>query len=579
MSRVKLFALTPLPVIGALFLFDLVLHPQAYLPSGAEVSNSATANDIFHPDLKFVSGSPISSPPVTFVEDDAAAADLDEEGAQSLTEGGVKDLSVEEVQESLRNINLSDHLGARVSWPFIRSSRFCSIPLGQKSDGDSAYLPVESPSGFWFAFEATGIVEDGSWRKLDRALKTQTGWIEGTLEGVMSLAPVGPTWNDVKTIPYLVDMKMTFSPGSAASSQDEETAQENIQMPTKQDPVEPATDQLIEVSDLESDKKKDVESDFQIEHVSEKERKSTLAAGPGFAWSLRHTLYENDEWVLEDREYDLLANWGKEIAGKYRTFDDEENCQKIIAEYVALLGPDLARRTGILFNDEKGLPLYRWPPLLQQLDAKQSRSESASRRPHPKIAKYRKWRKDRSEPAVIRKREDPVQSNMRDRTSPQELVFEFLMRGGERFSELIVESVGGSQSVIIPLEEDRVIPSAEPLWSALATAAALDESPHKIITFRRDEFRLADVRGRFGKADKMVPGVYPRLPDLSGESLSTRDLRDPTPSIVWHEYQGIRVARTDPEEESGQYRSNSVLVQVDLAKWKRLRKKRLARGR
>ncbi|MCG3199402.1 MAG: hypothetical protein GHCLOJNM_03917 [bacterium] len=488
-------------------------------------------------------------------------------------------LTVEEACTAIQEAQLPALEGKRVAWVFVECSPFQVLQQNHEGANVIAILPVRDAGGSWFAIEAGGIVASENPDEFRGRLTQAACRVEGMLAGALEDGFIGPGWQDRKTIPILADVRLSFIPfvppvprtsgGLSAPS-----APSPSPTPTRPTESPLPSNALVEEAPAAPEP---TPPRYEIQLVPERERVGAHASGREFAWSLRHTLYENDDWILDEREYRLVEEWDRAVRSRYQTFENPKDRQAIVREFVQLLGEEKAMHAGILFNDNRGLPIYRWPPAgarlppLPTLRGGKQASPSGGSGPLRRDTVAREGGTSDSSSAEHRDspRNPRVDSN---RASIEERLLEFLFEASDRTASILFEARGGRRSAVKALSRGVEISLGEKERRFSNLAKLLTESPHQAAVFRLKYPLFDRIALKFGPPERRRSGPYPRDLMLSSAEDHGRPAPGPATSLVWEAYGGVEVARAKIDEESDPLSDKMVLVRIDLARWRQPRR-------
>lgn len=536
-----------LVAVGLCFvLADIWLHPSAYFPSRASKVSLQPATD---PEA-LASSRPEPLPiPTPIIEKNSVEQPPI-----------ISTLSPQEAQTAFREGSLQKFLGARVRWEFERTSAFWSLETDESGKVSRVNLPVLIQEDL--PVVASLPADDPEVQALIQQLKAAPFGLKGTLEGniddVFKGAPTGRGILNLQTAVAVGEVR--FHGLSAV------TTPPVIQIPEQQSTPAPIPTPTPAKAKITRPSAPSIR--YEIQLVSERERNREQVASPNSAWSIRHTLYAEDAWILDESDYAKLRDWDVQIRTRFSSFENESDRQQVVKEFVDLLGLEKSAQAGIIFNDGSGMPIYRWPSPQERdslLVRARLRRSSVSKTTELTSGPAREV----DSPAPLRPMglEAPSKSTSPDRVRSEE-VLKLLLRNaesleslhliGEGSSRYIVEKAGGGY---LPKSEN-----TDPLSDLLRL---LDDFPLNELILRVSPVGPEIVQVRMGDPDRRGSGVYPKPPWFQGAtsipSLHTR----PPASVVWEVYGGVSIGRANAEEEGESIARRKALIRISREDWLR----------
>jgi hypothetical protein len=538
---------------------DAALHPQVYLSQLCtnaagyiEPVSTASANTVSPPFTQVI---PSTELPIPTPAGSSFQASLPGK------EPSLARFSLSEVGSALKRGRLREYVDASVEWEAGEVAPYAVMAADPASGRSSPTVALMDSSGEWFCLRGTS---DEEIRTLRDGLKKNRCLVSGTLEGAPVNVVLGPEWYQWQEVPCVKMSELRWKDAGDAGN-----LPARLPLPRPLSVAKPEAGSIESVSPTPlpvfkepSPAQTRVPHDIQL--VPQKERGSALAAGPEFAWSLRHVLYDEDAWILSEQEFQRLERWGGTVRSRFKTLENSMVRQQVVDEFIDLIGLDKALKAGVLFNDGQGLPLYRWPPPNRpEEDLKDYYAPPPVPRPGSSHAALGEMSTGAHRGGRLTT--SSARGSAQNEGALQEQVLRFLIEGGEIVHGVCAQGQEGTASSMIE-ESDRVFSLGDGQRCCADLLASLDQSRMAAFIFRIQPVLFDRIALKFGKPQKRLPDSYPRLPGREGSNRP--------PSIVWEVYGGVQVARPNSEEEPSERAGKSILVRIDLPRWNQLRSKR-----
>ncbi len=531
-----------------IFGIDFYLNPGAYISQKRSSKTDSISTVPTHIPLSNQSNvripSPTTPPPPTLVP--------------SVPKPQViSPLDLESVHQLIRDREDKGLAGQSFVWTFSDLSEVVWEPCLEFGRPQKKYLALQGRKKQWFAIVLPD--DDDHWAadNLRENLKTRAGKVTGSWDGVLRGVPTGPEWYRLKRVPILIPTNVYWvekedkGPTEAAKEFDVvgEAVGESLD-PRIQGEMDSGDSAIVEEA---SDKVLYKVVDIQ---------KENLNIDPIFEryspWSLVHLLYHNGEWLLSNPDYERVENWDRKMRNQYDTFESPSVHQAVVGDFIGLLGYDKAKRVGIVFNGEDGIPRYRWIP--QKSDVEASEGGPADRGAE-------------ADPEFLEKLAD-LKKASKGGGHVQNQILGALLSDRKSLAQGVICRTRNKPILIQPAQGIELF-GGESSEALRVMYDLLSLTQAEEIVFRVQPVWIDQIQRKFGKPDNLKSDPYPFT--LTGDDGEMKEIHPGSPqwpSIVWHVYGGIQIGKTNSMVETFAPNEASVAVLIDIPKWRRLNRPR-----